>query len=108
MELRMMQTPPAPTPLDSDPAWFLRFRANFRDQVESRASLSEGEKMNYLMNFTTGKAKEVIENYKGLPNGCQPALQFLKQRFGQNAMIVEALIINNKSCVTGGPKLRKW
>ena len=54
------------------------------------------------MTYTTGKAKEVIENYQGLPNGCRLVLQALKQRFGQNAMIVEAL----KSSVVGGPKIR--
>ena len=102
MELRMMQPPPAPTPFDGDPSRYLRFRANFRDQVEDRASLTDSEKMNYLMTYTTGKAKEVIENYQGLPNGCRLALQVLKQRFGQNAMIVEAL----KSSVISGPKIR--
>ena len=50
--------------------------------------------MNYLMTYTTGRAREVIENYQGLPNGCRLALQALKQRFGQNAVIVEA----RKSC----------
>ena len=63
--------------------------------------MTDSEKMNYLMTYTTGKAKEVIENYQELPNGCRLALQVLKQRFGQNAMIVEAL----KSSVVGGPKL---
>ena len=50
MELRMTQPPPAPTPFDGDPVKYLRFRANFRDQVESRASLTDSEKMNYLIN----------------------------------------------------------
>ena len=63
--------------------------------------MTDSEKMNYLMTYTTGKAKEVIENYQELPNGCRLALHVLKQRFGQNAMIVEAL----KSSVVGGPKL---
>ena len=67
MELRMMQPPPAPTPFDGDPSRYLRFRANFRDQVENRASLTDSEKMNYLMTYTTGKAREVIESYQGLP-----------------------------------------
>ena len=40
MELRMMQPPPAITPFVGDPA--RRFRANFRDQVETRASLTAG------------------------------------------------------------------
>ena len=47
MELRMTQPPPAITPFDGDPAWYLRFRANFRDQVETRASLTDSEKMNF-------------------------------------------------------------
>ena len=102
MELRMTQPPPAPTPFDGDPARYLRFRANFRDQVETRASLTDSEKMNYLMSYTIGKAREVIGNYQGLPNGCQLALEVLKQRFGQNAMIVEAL----KSSVVNGPRIR--
>lgn len=54
------------------------------------------------MTQATGKAKEVIESYQGLPNGCQLALQFLKQRFGQNAMIIEAL----RAFVIGGLKIR--
>ena len=58
--------------------------------------------MNYVTTYTTGKAREVIENYQGLPNGCCLALKVLKQRFGQNAMIVEAL----KSSVMSGPKIR--
>jgi len=102
MELRMMQPPPAPTPFDGDPSRYLRFRTNFRDQVENRTSLTDSEKMNYLMTYTTGKAREVIENYQGLPNGCRLAIQVLKQRSGQNAMIVEAL----KSSVISGPKIR--
>ena len=52
------------------------------------------------MSFTTGRA--MIEHYQGLPNRCQLALQGLKQRFGQNAMIVLAL----KSSVIGEPKIR--
>lgn len=39
MERRMTQPQPKPTLFDVDP--FLRFRSNFRDQVESRASLSD-------------------------------------------------------------------
>ena len=65
----MSQPPPIPSPFDGNPAKYLRFRANFRDQVESKASLTNGEKMNYLMSYTTGRAKKVIENYQGLPNG---------------------------------------
>ena len=102
LELRMSQPPPIPTPFDGDPAKYLRFRANFRDQVESKASLTDSEKMNYLMSYTTGRAKKVIENNQGLPNGCQLALLVLKERFGQNAMIVQAL----KSSVISGPKIR--
>ena len=58
--------------------------------------------MNYLLSRTSGKAREVIENYQGLPNSCQLALEVLKQRFGQTAMIVETL----KSSVITGPRLR--
>ena len=102
MELRMTQPPPVPAPFDGDPSRYLRFRADFRDQVESRASLTDSEKMNYLMTYTAGKAREVVENYRGLPNGSHIALQMLRQRFGQNAMVVEAL----KSSVVNGPKLK--
>ena len=102
MELRLSQPPPEPSPFDGDPAKYLRFRANFRDQVESKKSLSGSERLNYLMSYTTGRAKAVIENYNGLPNGCQLALKVLEHRFGQSAMIVQAL----KSSVTDGPKIR--
>ena len=102
MELRLSQPPPEPSPFDGDPAKYLRFRANFRDQVESKKSLSDSERLNYLMSYTTGRAKAVIENYNGLPNGCQLALKVLEHRFGQSAMIVQAL----KSSVTDGPKIR--
>ena len=54
------------------------------------------------MSYTTGRAKEVIENFQGLPNGCQLALLVLKERFGQNVMIEQAL----KSSVISGPKIR--
>ena len=54
------------------------------------------------MSCTTGRAKKVTENYQGLPNGCQLALLVLEERFGQNAMIVQAL----KSSVNGGPEIR--
>ena len=101
MELRMSQPPPKPCPFDGDPAKYLRFSTNFKDQVENKASLTDSEKMSYLMSYTTGKAREVIENYQGLPNGCKLALQVLKRRFGQTSMIVQAL----KSSVTGGPKI---
>lgn len=75
----MMQPPPAPNPFDGDPSWYLRFRASFRDQIETRASLTDSKKTNYLMTYTTGKAREVIENYQGLPNSCRLALQILKE-----------------------------
>ena len=101
MELRMSQPPPEPTPFDGDSARYLRFRANFRDQVESKVTLTDSEKMSYLISYTTGRARRVVENYQGLPNGCELALSVLKQRFGQNAMIVQAL----KSLVVGGPEL---
>ena len=102
MELRLSQPSPELAPFDGDPAKYLRFRANFRDQVECKKSLSDSEKLNYLMSYTTGRAKAVIENYNGLPNGCQLALKVLEHRFGQSAMIVQAL----KSSVTDGPKIR--
>ena len=102
MELRMSQPPPTPAPSDGDPAQYLRFRSNFGDQVESKICLSDSDKMNYLLAYTTGNARRIIENYQGLPNGCQIALQVLRQRFGQNAVIVEAL----KASVLRGPKLR--
>ena len=102
MELRLSQPPPEPSPFDGDPAKYLRFRANFRDQVECKKSLSDSERLNYLMSYTTGRAKAVIENYNGLPNECQLALKVLEHRFGQSAMIVQAL----KSSVSDGPKIR--
>ena len=102
MELRMSQPPATPAPFDGNPAQYLRFRSNFVDQVESKISLSDSEKLNCLLAYTTGKARTIIENYQGLPNGCQIALQVLRQRFGQNAMIVEVL----NASVLRGPKLR--
>ena len=77
----MMQPPPAPIPIDGDPSRCLRFRVNFRDQVENRASLTDSEKINNLTTYSTAKEREVTENYQGLPNGCRLALQALKQRF---------------------------
>ena len=102
MELRLSQPSPELAPFDGDPVKYLRFRANFRDQVECKKSLSDSDRLNYLMSYTTGRAKTVIENYNGLPNGCQLALKVLEHRFGQSAMIVQAL----KSSVTDGPKIR--
>ena len=64
--------------------------------------MSDSEIMRYLLAYTNGRARRIIENYQGLPNGCQIALQVLEQRFGQNAMIVEAL----KASVLREPKLR--
>ena len=89
-ELRMSQPPPSPSPFEGDPAQYLWFRANFSDQVESKTSLSDSEKMNYLMGYTTGRAQRVIENYQGLLNGCQLALEVLKQRFAQNGPRIKA------------------
>ena len=40
------------TPFVDYPFRYLRFRANFRDQVENTASLTDNEKMNYLMTYT--------------------------------------------------------
>ena len=102
MELRLSQPSPELAPFDGDPAKYLRFRPNFRDQVECKKSLSDSERLNYLISYTTGRAKAVIENYNGLPNGCQLALKVLEHRYGQNAMIVQAL----KSSVTDGSKIR--
>ena len=99
MKLRLSQPSPELAPFDGDPAKYLRFRANFWDRVECKKSLSEGERLSY----TTGRAKAVVENsYNELPNGCQLALKVLEHRFGQSAMIVQAL----KSSVTDGPKIR--
>jgi CRISPR/Cas system CSM-associated protein Csm2 small subunit len=75
-------------PLYGDPARYQRFRSNFRDQVECKSTLSDSEKMNYLMAYTTGRAREAIETYEGLPNGYQLALNVLQQRLEQ--MIVQA------------------
>lgn len=50
---KMEQPPPKPTPFDGDPPLYLRFRANFGDQVERRASLNDNKEMNYLMSYTT-------------------------------------------------------
>ena len=91
MELRMTQPPSRPTQFDGNPSRYLSFRAHFRDQVESRASLNDNEKMNCLLSYTTGSTTEATENHQGLPNGCRLALQVLRQRFGQNALIIEAL-----------------
>ena len=102
MELRMSQPPPEPTPFDGDPARYLRFQANFKDEVENKASLTDSKNMSYLISYTTGRAKKVTENYQGLPNGCELALSVVKQTFGQNAMIVQAL----KSSVVGSPWIR--
>ena len=76
-----------PVPFDGDPEQYLRFRSNFGDQVESKISLSDSEKMNYLLAYTTGRARRIVENYQGLPNGFHIALQVLKQSFDRNAMI---------------------
>jgi len=56
MELRLSQPPPETSPFDGDPAKYLRFRANFRDQVECKKSLSDSERLNYLMSYNTGRA----------------------------------------------------
>ena len=56
MELRMSQPPTTPVSFDGDPAQYLRFRSNFSDQVKSKVSLSDSEKMNYLLAYTTGRA----------------------------------------------------
>ena len=50
---KMEQPPPKPTPFDDDPPLYLRFRAHFGEQVESRASLNVNEEMNYLMTYMT-------------------------------------------------------
>ena len=44
MELRMSQPPPSPALFDGDPAQYLRFKANHRDQAESKTSLSDSKK----------------------------------------------------------------
>ena len=67
MELRLTQPTPTPIISNGDAARYLRFKTEFEDQVESRASLTDSAKMNYLPSRTTGKAREAIENYQGLP-----------------------------------------
>ena len=102
MELRLSQPSPGLAPFDGDPAKYLQFRSNFRDQVECKKPLSDSERLNYLMSYTTGRAKAPIENYNGLPNGCQLALKGLQHRLRKSAIIVQAF----KSSVTNGPKIR--
>ena len=75
LKLRLSQPSPELAPFDGDPANYLRLRANFRDRVECKKSLSDSKRLNYLMSYTTGRGKAVIENYNGLPNGCQLALK---------------------------------
>ena len=65
--MQMSQPLPRPTPFDGDSSKYLQFRTNFSDQVENRSSLTDSEKMSYLLSYTTGRAKEVIESYQGLP-----------------------------------------
>ena len=92
----MAQPPPAITSFDGDPARYLWFRANFRDHAEARASLTDSEKTNFLITYTTGKAKE------GTPQWLSIGSAVLKQRFGQNPVTIEAL----KSSRVSGPKIR--
>ena len=51
-------------------------------KLNVKKSLSDSKRLNYLMSFTTGRTKAVIENYRGLPNGCQLALKVLDHWFG--------------------------
>ena len=71
-------------------------------KLNVKKSLSDSKRVNYSMSFTTGRTKAVIENYHGLPNGCQLVLKVLDHWFGKSAMKVQAL----KSSVTDGPKIR--
>lgn len=80
-------------------AQYLRFTANFNHQVDRKLALNDSEKMNCLLTYTTERARRVTENHEGLTNGCQPSYKsVLKQRFGQNTVIVEAPPFDMKSC----------
>ena len=72
-------------PFDSDPKNYHAFITNFKTNIEARVS-DPSAKLNYLIQYCTGTAKEVIADCVINPNkqkGYDTALELLEQQFGK-------------------------
>lgn len=78
---------------DGNPTTYLRFIKNFEVNVESRV-LDETIKLSYLIQHTSGAARQAIENCVIYPAnvGYNKAKEILRKNFGQKHNIVRAFI----------------
>lgn len=88
---------------DGNPLSYWRFIRNFERNIEQKSS-DEADKLNYLLQYCTGKAKEVVRNCVVMdPSlGYTTARKLLKERFGEPYVIASAHIEQ----ITKGPPLK--
>lgn len=94
---------PELSPFDGNPLNYWRFVRSFEKNIESKSS-SESERLNYLIQYCSGKAKEVIKNCAIMheDQGYRAARKILQERFGDPYTIACASI----NQVTKGPALK--
>lgn len=88
---------------DGNPLKYWGFVRNYQQNIEAKTADS-GERLNYLLQYCTGKAKEVIKNCVVLDSdeGYEVARKLLHERFGEPYAIATAYI----ELVTQGPAVR--
>ncbi|CAB4009643.1 Hypothetical predicted protein [Paramuricea clavata] len=88
---------------DGNPVNYTRFMRNFELNVENRVQ-ETSVKLSFLIQYTSGKAREAIENCVILPadEGYAKAKEILRKNFGQKHIIVRAFVER----VTKGPQIK--
>lgn len=88
---------------DGNPLNYWRFIRSFEKNIESKVE-DQGEKLNYLLQYCSGNAKEVIKNCVVMDSevGYNTAREMLYDRFGEPYTIACAYIEK----ITGGPILK--
>ncbi|CAB3992200.1 Hypothetical predicted protein, partial [Paramuricea clavata] len=88
---------------DGNPVNYTTFMRNFELNVENRVQ-ETSVKLSFLIQYTSGTAREAIENCVILPadEGYAKAKEILRKNFGQKHIIVRAFIER----VTKGPQIK--
>ena len=88
---------------NGDPLEYWRFIRNFEQNIENKTT-DTSERLNYLLQYCSGKAKEVIKSCVVLDSsvGYKTARKLLYDRFGEPYAIATAYI----DLVTQGPPIK--
>jgi hypothetical protein len=78
---------------DGNPVNYTRFMRNFELNVENRVQ-EKSVKLSFLIQYTSGTAREAMENCVILPadEGYAKAKEILRKNFGQKHIIIRAFI----------------